>query len=803
MGITGDASETQTLSEIYAKRGIVNAARKPSLPTCSCRESGTRSQRLSGDPPVAMKSLSRSITDWGFALGFVSLGLAPASGVETPEIPSFRNDVIPVLTKKGCNLGACHGAATGKADLALSLRGETPERDHATLVNSFLNEETPRDSYLLRKATRDGVEHQGGRRFTRDSESFRILVDWIAAGAPLDTAADSHLVSLEVSPRERICFAPEHAVQLTVTARFCDGSTRDVTRWAVYEPSTLNVSASEEGLIESHSPGETTISVRYLDRHAPVRLAFVPARADFTWSDPPAFNFIDEHLHRKWLKFRLNPSGLCDDNTFLRRASLDLTGRIPTEEEARRFAADSLPDKRARVVEELLETEAFADFWALKWADLLRVEEKVLDARGVKAFHGWIRQSMAENKPLDQFAREILVARGSTYEAAPSNYYRALRNPDARAEAIAQVFLGTRLNCAKCHNHPFEKWTMDDYYEFAAIFDGMDYEIIENKRRDKNDKNMFIGEQIVKLVEDRKLKDPRTDRSPTPRLLGVAQPMSGGSDRFEILAEWITSPKNPLFPRVQVNRTWFHLMGRGLVDPVDDFRATNPAIHPELLDALAVDFVASGFDLKHTIRTICASRAYQLEATPHPGNVEDTQNFTRQAPRRLDAEALLDSTFLALGGRLEFGGYQEEASISRAIQVRGVQASYRGSDDTSADRFLKLFGKPPRLTDSDTERTNDTSLAQIFELTSGATLNDLLTSPENRISQWLDLDLSDGALVDSLSWSILSRAPTDEETQALSAYLARARARSEADLRRAMEDIAWSLLNAKEFLLRK
>ncbi|MCB1205329.1 MAG: DUF1553 domain-containing protein, partial [Verrucomicrobiae bacterium] len=477
------------------------------------------------------------------------------------------------------------------------------------------------------------------------------------------------------------------------------------------------------------------------------------------------------------------------------RVHLDLLGLVPTEKEARAFLDDENPDKRAHLVETLLQRPEFADFWALKWADLLRVEEKVLDNQGVAAFHGWIRKSIAENKPLDRFAREVVSSLGSTYEVAASNYYRALRAPDQRAEAIAQIFLGVRLNCAKCHNHPFEKWTMDDYYQFSAVFDGIDYEIKENKRYDKNDKNNFVGEQVVKFVDKRDLKDPRSGKAPVPRLLGEQEPLSSDPRRLEKLGAWMTSPDHPLFARVQINRIWFHLMGRGLVDPVDDFRATNPPVNPALLDALTDDFVRSGFDLRHAIRTICASRAYQLGSEPNASNVDDEINFARTLPRRLSAEQLLDSVHLILGGLPSFEGYEKPM---RAAQLPGVQAVYRPKSPTSADTFVRLFGKPPRLTNSDTERTTDTSLAQVFELTSGSTLNGLLTKKGNLLDRLVDEQLADEPLVDRLYRTILTRSPSGEELSSTAAYLQAANNRREA-----LEDLAWSLLNAKEFLLRR
>ncbi len=707
---------------------------------------------------------------------------------------SFRNEVTPALSKAGCNLGACHGARAGKGRLALSLRGELPLMDHATLLKSFVRPGDPERSAILRKATLE-VEHEGGKRFEKDSETWRLLTRWIRDGAKAEVAGEPTPVELTAAPAERVVFAPETSLQITATARFSDGSVRDVSRWAIYEPSTLDVEVDAAGKVSSLRPGETTVNVRFLELQTPVRLAFVPARPGFAWSDPPAENFIDAALASKWRTLRILPSERCDDAAFARRAWLDLTGAIPTASEARAFVADPDPAKRARLVNRLLETPEFGDFWALKWADLLRVEEKVLDRKGVAAFHGWIRQSIEENKPLDRFAREILTALGSTYEVAPANYYRSLRSPDRRAEAVAQIFLGTRLNCAKCHNHPFERWTMEDYYGFAAVFDGMDYDIKENKRFDKNDKNNFVGEQVVKLIAKRNLKNPRTDKIPPPKLLGAGPEIDAGEQRLEELADWLASPDNPLFARVQINRIWSHLMGRGLVEPVDDFRATNPPVNPELLDALTEDFIASGFDLRHAIRTICASRAYQLDSEPNTTNAEDEINFARALPRRLGAEQLLDSVHGALGGLPSFEGYDRPM---RAAQVPGIRAVYRPKRPTPGDTFLHLFGKPPRLTDSDTERVNDTSLAQVFELTSGATLNSLLTAPDNALSRLLHSGTSDAALIRELYWMLLTREPTAAELQAATDHLAKSDNR-----RAAAEDLAWALLNAKEFILRK
>lgn len=722
----------------------------------------------------------------GFVVGFLIL-FPLFSGAA--ELLSFRNDIVPVMTKAGCNLGACHGAQTGKGRLSLSLRGEDPKQDHEKLVKTFLKAGDPKRSLMLRKATLQ-IPHEGGERFTTNSESYQMLAQWISQGAKLETRWP-RLVRLETEPKERVLFAPATNLQVRVTAHFSDGSQRDVNRWAIFEPSTLDVVVDAQGKATSLRPGETTVNVRYLGKQTAVRLAFVPERPGFVWNHPPTNNFIDVALHKKWRTLRLLPSGLCGDATFVRRAYLDLTGAVPKAAEARSFVADRSKDKRKKLIDDLLTRPEFADYWALKWSDLLRVEEIVLDRKGVGVFHGWIRESIAANKPIDKFVREILAALGSTYQVAPANYYRALRTPDLRAEAVAQVFLGTRLNCAKCHNHPFEHWTMDDYYGFAAVFDGIDYEIKENKRYDKSDKKNFIGEQIVKLGDKRKLKHPRNGNLPELRLLGEGSALNPDGKRLNKLGEWLSA--HPLFARVQINRIWFQLMGRGLVDPVDDFRETNPAVNPELLDALARDFAANGFDLRHAIRTICGSRAYQLDSRPNRFNANDEMNFARVIPRRLEAEQLLDSAHLALGGLPEFEGYK---TPMRAVTVPGIRATYRPRKPTMGDKFLHLFGKPERQTNSDTERINETSLAQVFELTSGGTLNGLLTKPDNALAGLLKEN--DGELINELYWMLLSREPGAVEYETALRHLDKSSNRREA-----VEDLAWALLNAKEFLLRK
>jgi len=721
-----------------------------------------------------------------------SLAADPASA-----LPSFRHDIMPLFSKAGCNTGACHGSASGKGKLKLSLRGESPEEDHATLTASLhsrrLNIDQPETSQLLRKPA-ELTDHEGGQRFTPDSESYRILLQWIAGGAPFDPPETPTLNALSVLPTHGLFLEPVRDVPLTATAHFSDGTTRDITRWAVYEPSNLLVTVTPDGLVRARQPGETTVVVRFEHLQIPVPLAFIPNRPELTAHTPAPHNLVDTHIWAKLHQWRLPPSPACDDSTFARRAWLDLTGRLPTRAEAEHFTADPAPDKRNRLIDTLLESPAHADHWAMKWADLLRVEERILDVTGVTAFHRWIRQNVAEDQPLDHMARAIVSGLGSTYQNPPANFYRALREPTLRAEAVAQVFLGTRLGCAKCHNHPFERWTQDDYYQFAALFDQLDYTILRNDRRDENDQMEFVGEQVVTLGGPRQLKHPKTGAEPAPALLGHSHTPLPEGNPLEHLGAWMTAPDHPLFDRVQVNRIWSHLMGSGLVEPVDDFRLTNPPSHPELLDALTAYFVQHGRRARPLIQLICQSRTWQLSSTPMPGNEDDTLNHSHPVVRRLPAEPLLDAIHQVLGLDPVFGSYPASPSASA---IPGVRLGGRRNKTTAADRFLKDFGKPPRTTVCGCERSNESSLSQVFTLTSGPGLASLLADPANRLGPLSDPAVEPAEALLELYWTALSRPPTSEETAALTPLL-----QDPATRRPALEDITWSLINAKEFLLR-
>jgi len=706
----------------------------------------------------------------------------------------FRTDVMAVLSKAGCNAGGCHGNGQGKGGLKLSLRGQDADLDWLAIARDQggrrVNPVEPEQSLALLKVT-GAIAHEGGTRFDVKSPEYEILLGWIRAGAS-DSGAARRVTKLEVTPREQILIEPVQTVHIKAVATFNDGSTRDVTRLAVFEPNNLGVKVTVDGVVTREQFGETTVLVRFLNQQVPVRLAFVPARADFVWSDPRAVNFVDEQVFAKLRTLRMNAAGLCDDTTFLRRAYLDLLGVVPTAADARAFLADSVADKRAKLVDSLFERGEFATFWALKWADLLKIEERQLGARGMEVFHGWIRDAIAANKPLDQFAREMVGARGGSYENPPTNWWRVNRDPVTRAENTARVFLGTQLNCAQCHNHPFERWTQDDYYDWTSLFSRLEYKIVENKKGDKSDKREFKGDQIILVKAGVPgVLNPRTGNMASARFLGGDVPKTGPDhDELQSLADWIGH--SPMFARTQVNRIWSQLMGRGLVDPADDFRASNPPTHPALLDALAKDFAGHGYDLRHAIRTIMASHSYQLAS--EGGVADDELNCSHALIRRLGAEQILDSMSKALAAPLRFPDWPKATRLAELPEGR----KHYHPIATNLDRFALAFGKPPRLIASDCERTNEPTVAQAFQLLSGPVINELLTRKENLLGSLLASTRPDSEIVTELYLATLTREPSSTELDRAIMHLA-----SGKDRRRALEDLAWALLNAKEFLFHR
>lgn len=722
--------------------------------------------------------------------------LQTVAAADTPV--SFRNDVSAVLSRAGCNAGACHGNLNGKGGFKLSLRGEDADADLAALTRGMFARRTdphsPTDSLVLKKATGQ-VPHEGGARFAVTSSEYQLLRKWIAAGCQPDPADTPKPVTLTPSVKSLVMVEPQKSAALTVSAKFSDGSTRDVTAVASYDLTTVGVAKLTNGEVVREQFGETVLIVRYLHLQVPIRVAFLPDRPAVDLSTIPATHPIDKHVLADLARLRIRPSDLAPDSVFVRRAYLDTCGIIPTAAEVKAFLADTSPDKRTKLIDRLLARPEFADYWAQKWGDLLRNEEKSLDRKGVTVFHRWIRNWIADDRPLTDFAREILTARGSTYSTPPANFYRAVRDPYLRAESVAQVFLGLRVSCARCHNHPFDVWTQDDYHRFAAVFARIDYRIVDNKRNDDLDKHEFVGEQIVVSKGDGELTLPRGGDA-VPKLLGAkASVPSGRGDRLTALADWLTATDNPFFAQAQANRIWAHLLGRGIVDPIDDFKLTNPPSNPELLEHLAKEFTAGGSKLKPLVRHIMTSRTYQLSATPNDTNADDTTHFSHATVQPLEAEQLLDAVASATGTTMKWPGYP---SGTRAGQLAAVPLVGRRMAAGDGLRFLKMFGKPERLLTCECERSEDPGVLQAFQMLTGELVNNLIRQSDNRLGKLLADGMSDGAVLEEMYLSALSRTPTTAERDKLLAYVSAAK-----DKRAAWEDVAWGLMNSKEFLLRR
>lgn len=717
-----------------------------------------------------------------------SIKIQVKNATVTPPL-SFRNEVMAVLSKTGCNAGTCHGNFNGKNGFRLSLRGQDPDFDLDSLTRDTsgrrLNVFDPPSSLFLQKPTGQ-LPHEGGVRFATDSPDYTILHRWIQNGAKPDPAGTPKLKALQVYPKDRVLLHGADQQQLLVQATFDDGSVRDVTHLAVYEPSAPMVTVSPHGLVTAEKSGQVTIVVRYLHLQVPSRLAFVPDRPEFAWKAVPANNYIDKHIFQRLKELQIEPSKLADDATFLRRAYLDLCGMLPSVKETKTFLTDPDPNKRDKLINALLDRPEYADFWAMKWADLLRNEEKAVDAKGVKHFQKWIRQQVSDDRPLDQFVHNLLTARGSTYENPAANYYRTNLDPQKAAETTAQLFLGVRIACAKCHNHPFDQWTQQDYHGISAFFARVKTYMVSNTRKDKLDKHELNGEMVVWMDREGEVPNPQTGEPMPPRLPGGKLPkLAADGDRLKVLADWVTAKENPFFAKNLANRIWYHLMGRGLVEPVDDFRASNPASHEALLAELANDLATHQYSQKHLIRTIMNSRAYQLSYRPTSTNKEDEINFSHVQPRMLSAEQLLDAICQVTEVPEQFKNLPVG---TRAVQLPGV---------AGAPKFLKIFGRPDRLLACECERQTGATISQAFTMIgSDAIHSKIQQSP--LIETLLQKNASNQEITTTFYLSALARYPTANEVKIANNYLNKT-----ANRREGMEDLLWAVLSTKEFLLRR
>lgn len=711
------------------------------------------------------------------------------NGFTKPFAWNFREHVIPVLSKRGCNQGACHGALAGKNGFKLTLRGYDPEVDYDVLTRQSQGRRVlladPDKSLLLQKAS-FGIPHGGGRLLKKDSLEYRVIREWIENGAQAPTAKDVEVVDLEVFPKSAILTQGSEQ-QLVVRARYSDGRFEDVTRWAKYTSNDEGVAQVDDGTgrVKMLGNGEAAITVWYSSKVLYTRLAVpypneVPAEK---YSRFTRRNYIDDLVAAKLKGLNIEPSGIASDEMFVRRAFLDAAGVLPTAEEVETFLADKAANKREKLIEAILAKDEYVDYWAYKWSDLMLVSSRKLGAVGMQSFYNWIRESVKQNKSWDRFASEILTSSGSTRQNGALNYFVLHKDPIDLTENVTQAFLGQRLTCARCHNHPLEKWTQRQYYQMANLFARVGL------------KNGNIpGETVVFARTSGDVNHPRLLRplNPTP-LDGAEMSLDSAEDRRMHFAKWLTSPKNQFFARNLVNRVWGSLMGRGLTDPIDDVRATNPASNAELFDALVADFTKD-FDVKRLIRTIMNSSTYQLSSEPNGSNQNDNKYYSHYILKRLPAEVLLDAMSQVTGVPAAFDGY---AVGTRALQLPDVQIK---------SEFLNVFGRPKRVICDAGERSSDPSIAQALHVINGETLNRKLMAQGGVVNLFLKLGLSDGRMVEQVYLSAFGRFPSDTEKQRAAELLRGSRLEKgtpEAMLlsrRQGLEDLMWALLTSKEFL---
>ncbi|MFI5459107.1 MAG: DUF1549 domain-containing protein [Isosphaerales bacterium] len=692
---------------------------------------------------------------------------------------SFRLDVMPVFMRSGCNTGSCHGSARGKDGFRISLFGFDPEGDHFRLTREMvgrrINRAVPSDSTMLDKAT-GAVPHTGGKRFEANSERYQTIHGWIEAGAPNDDTAKLPTVAgVDLYPRRAVLDGKGSTQQLTVRARYSDGSDRDVTSLAVFLTNNdVAAPVSPDGLVTAGDRGEAFVMARFETHTVGSQFIVLPKGLNFTFPAEPEVNYIDKLVNDKLKKLRIAPSGQCDDETFLRRAAIDIVGLTPTVEEFNRFMASTAPDKRSKWIDELLERKEFSEIWVSKWAELLQVRTdytKNVSQKAMFLYYNWLVEKLSQNMPMDEMVQELLGANGGTFKNPATNFYQLTNETLPLTENVAQVFMGIRVQCAQCHNHPFDRWTQNDYYSFAAFF-------VQIGRKQGED----YRETIVFNSGGGEVNHPVGGRVMPPKFLGGATPDVNGKDRRVVLAKWLASPQNPWFATSFANRVWAHFMGAGIVEPIDDFRVSNPASNAELLDALGKHFTDTKYNLKALVRDICNSRSYQRSTHRNPSNEGDERNFAHALVRRIKAENLLDTISTATDTKDKFDGLPLGA---RAVQI---------ADGTRSTYFLTTFGRSTRQTPCSCEVKMEPTLSQALHLLNGDTVNakmqqgglikKLMTTkkfPEERITD--------------LYIRCMSRKPDKAELAKLVPILSQSKDQSQA-----LGDIFWALLNSREFL---
>ena len=730
-----------------------------------------------------------------------------ASDVTNADSYSFRKHVLPIFAKQGCNSGACHGALAGKGGFRLSLRGYDPETDYFNIVKQDRGRRTdfaaPGRSLLLAKPS-GAVAHKGGLRIQTDSVEYRIVSQWIADGAPPPADDDSTVASIDVTP-ERETFAVGETRQMRVSARYSDGTVADVTRWVKWSSANEAVaSIDEDGQISVTGAGEGAI-VAWYDSKIAIAQITVPfsstsaGGSEHIVDERKPRNFLDEQIDAQLARLNLPASPKCSDAEFIRRASVDTLGVLPMPDQVRAFLADPSEDKRDKLIDDLLARPEFTDYWTYKWSDLLMLNGNLIRPQALKTYYEWIHARVKQNMPWDQFVREILTATGSSHENGATNFYALHQSPEDMTENACQAFLGLSIGCAKCHNHPLEKWTNDQYYGMASLF---------SRVRAKGwggDGRNGDGLRTVYVVESGELVQPRTGKPqpPTP-LDGEGLPFNASSDRRLALADWLTAPENPYFARSITNRVWANFFGVGLIEQVDDMRVSNPASNEALLDAAADYLVEQQFDLKALMKVVLQSNAYQRSSQPLPDNAAEKRFYSRYYPRRMMAEVLHD----AVAGVTEvpttfdqvaFEGSDRQKTDFYPLGTRAVQLY----DSAVENYFLQTFGRNQRRITCECERSDEPSMVQVLHISNGSTINDKLKADHGRVARLLKLraaGMSDAALLDEIYLSCLARFPTETERTRLLELLPPV---GTGDEREVLEDVFWAIFSSREFLFNR
>jgi hypothetical protein len=689
---------------------------------------------------------------------------------------SFKLDVMPVFMKAGCNQGSCHGAARGKDGFRLSLFGYDADGDHHRLTREIngrrLNLALPDDSLLLQKAT-GNVPHTGGTRFPKDSEPYRTIIRWLEAGAPQDPTNIPTPASLELLPKNAVLDGKGATQQMVVRARNSDGTDRDVTSLALFlSNNDTSATISPEGVVKAGDRGEAFVMARFATFTVGAQVIVLPKGLQFNFPQTPENNYIDKLVNDKLKKLRIAPSGLCSDETFLRRAFIDIVGTLPTVEEYQRFMSSQSPRKREQLVDELLGRKEFAELWVLKWAELLQIKSSnQVSYKAMLLYYNWLQDKIAKNVPMDQMVQELLGSNGGIFKNPATNYYQNETDTLKVTENVAQVFMGMRIQCAQCHNHPFDRWTTDDYYSFAAFFSQIGRKGTDDPR-----------ETIVYNSGGGEVVSPVTKQVMKPKFLGGAHPDVTGKDRRVVLARWLASPDNPYFATNLANIVWAQFFGIGIIDPVDDVRISNPASNPELLAELGKKFTEYKYDFKKLVRDICMSRTYQLATEPNESNQGDTRNFTRAGLRRIKAETFLDCLSQVTETKNKFPGLPLGA---RAVQI---------ADGTISTYFLTTFGRASRETVCSCEVKMEPTLSQSLHLLNGDSTGSKIQQG-NLIGRRLAEKKPPLAIVEELYIRCFSRKPLPQELTKINGILS-----TQPDQQKALEDAFWALLNAREFM---